>query len=139
MASHGVGWWKRSVFSIAFSSSNTTIVGASGTFSIVMVCSRASITARATMSPFEVPTRTARGARKTAGVVYRTPLASGSVVSVWVCRTVSVSARPEESYAEATWNSGWPAWYIHCDQNQGRLSPVASSTACRRSSVVALP
>ena len=50
-ASQGVGWWNDSVFSTAFSSSKATIVGGSRTPSIRTVCSRRSITVRATMSP----------------------------------------------------------------------------------------
>jgi len=72
--------------------------GAAATPSIRTVCSRRSITTRRRTSPRAVPTRMARGARNTAGVVNRTPMLSGLEVSRWVCRTSSTSAAAAESH-----------------------------------------
>ena len=73
------------------------MVGAPRTPSIRTVCSRRSITTRATTSPAAVPTRIAIGARNAWGVVNRTPSGPGDAVSLCVCRTVSVSAAAAES------------------------------------------
>ncbi len=50
-----------------------------------------------TTSPCGVATRMAIGARNASGVTKRTPLLSAVGVSIWVWRTVSVSARAVES------------------------------------------